>query len=272
MNRAITLLMAIVLVIAMASACSSFSNVDPAVDDSTAPPEEIHLEGEASEADVMEGSERHPDTKTLAPDVPMEQPQTSAGTVELDDNSPVNFAEGLAAVRIDGKFGFVNEEMELVIPAIYDEAEAFCGGVAMVRKDGKWGAVDQTGQLTVPLIYDFLRIAFSYDSGLAWYYKDGKLGYVHKSGKEITPPIYDFSFHQCGSSMADSNYMNGLAMVERDGKFGYIDEAGTEVIPVIYDQAIPFYQHLGETSRVLSDDVWYEIDKEGNIIGLVTEW
>jgi hypothetical protein len=178
------------------------------------------------------------------------------------------FSDGLANVSKKGERGFINKKTEVVIPIspLYDYAEGFHGGVAVVSKDNKYGAIDTTGKVTVPLIYDYIRISFDYDTGLAYFIKDDKLGYVHKSGNEVVPAIYDYSFHGCGSSSNQSAFSNGLAMVERNSKFGFIDETGKEVIPLIYDEAHSYSRFEEKIANVRKGDKWFSINKKGEII------
>lgn len=42
------------------------------------------------------------------------------------------FSEGLAAVKLDGKYGFIDHDFNLVIPCKYDEVNSFEGGLALV--------------------------------------------------------------------------------------------------------------------------------------------
>ncbi|THB71703.1 MAG: WG repeat-containing protein [Desulfovibrio sp.] len=62
------------------------------------------------------------------------------------DNGPDYFVEGLARVISQGKFGFVDVELNVVIQAEYDFASPFCGGVALVRIGDAWGAIDRSGE------------------------------------------------------------------------------------------------------------------------------
>lgn len=56
------------------------------------------------------------------------------------------FSEGMAAVQIDGKYGYINEKGEMVIPAIYEYANVFKMGEANVKKGSKYFYIDKTGQ------------------------------------------------------------------------------------------------------------------------------
>ncbi|PZF75322.1 hypothetical protein DK847_19105 [Aestuariivirga litoralis] len=60
------------------------------------------------------------------------------------------FSEGLAAVRIDGLFGFIDLSGELVIAPHFEAASSFLGGYAEVRMNGASGAIDRSGKLVVP--------------------------------------------------------------------------------------------------------------------------
>lgn len=51
------------------------------------------------------------------------------------------FSQGLSAVKVKNKWGFINEKNEMVIEPYYDEARDFSEGFAAVRLDKKWGFV-----------------------------------------------------------------------------------------------------------------------------------
>ncbi|MEH2529144.1 hypothetical protein V1274_000153 [Bradyrhizobium sp. AZCC 1614] len=52
--------------------------------------------------------------------------------VELMDNGPDYFKDGLARSRVGGKVGYIDRKLNLVIPATYDGAYPFEDGVAVV--------------------------------------------------------------------------------------------------------------------------------------------
>ncbi len=66
---------------------------------------------------------------------------------------------GLAAVRLGGKWGFVDKAGQEVVPCRYDEVRDFeyGGPMAAVQLGGKWGFVDEEGQEVVPCRYDEVR-------------------------------------------------------------------------------------------------------------------
>ena len=88
----------------------------------------------------------------------------------LFDNGPDYFVEGLARTVRDGKIGFVNQDLEVVVPRKWDFAFPFenglaqvCTGCSVVREDGDehgsvrggaWGVIDREGRVVVPVVHD----------------------------------------------------------------------------------------------------------------------
>ena len=85
------------------------------------------------------------------------------------DNGADYFREGLARTRKNGKIGFFNSELDVIIAPTWDFAFPFESGVAVVcegcvprrlfdehvaLEGGKWGYIDKRGKVVVPLIYD----------------------------------------------------------------------------------------------------------------------
>lgn len=61
------------------------------------------------------------------------------------------FGEGLAAVRIEGLFGFIDQQGEIVIAPRFEAASSFSDGYAEVRIGNASGAIDRSGKLVVPV-------------------------------------------------------------------------------------------------------------------------
>jgi hypothetical protein len=93
------------------------------------------------------------------------------------DNGTDFFEEGLARTVRNGKLGFVNERLEVVIEPVWDFAAPFSGGLAQVCRGcsrrplgdhpdeehfemagGKWGTIDRTGKVVVPVEHDRDRV------------------------------------------------------------------------------------------------------------------
>jgi hypothetical protein len=68
----------------------------------------------------------------------------------------MRFSDGLAAVRIDGRFGYIDATGRVVIAPRYEAAGPFSGDYAEVWINGRSGAIDRTGQIVVPAQFDRL--------------------------------------------------------------------------------------------------------------------
>ena len=70
----------------------------------------------------------------------------------------------------------------------YDDARPFDEeGYAAVKKDGKWGFVDASGQLQIPYQFDD---ALSFGQHLAAVKVDGYWGYISLNGKVVIEPVF----------------------------------------------------------------------------------
>lgn len=72
----------------------------------------------------------------------------------------------------DDKYGYIDRK-GTIIPLEYENGRAFSHGLAAVRKNGKWGFIDNTGKIIVLFEYDY---AESFSEGLAWVRKNEKWG------------------------------------------------------------------------------------------------
>ena len=75
--------------------------------------------------------------------------ERESGTLRIPQTFEVakEFSEGLAAVRIDGRYGFIDPTGKIVIAPRFEAAGPFTGGYAEVRLDGASGAIDRSGKL-----------------------------------------------------------------------------------------------------------------------------
>jgi len=112
------------------------------------------------------------------------------------DNGPDDFREGLARVRMKGKFGFFNESGTVTIKPGYDFAGPFQNGRAPVcegcREEregeyswftgGRWGFIDITGKIAVPVVFDEVE---PFQKGKARVRENGRWVFIDREGKSI---------------------------------------------------------------------------------------
>jgi hypothetical protein len=170
------------------------------------------------------------------------------------------FHDGLALVKINGKYGYIDASGKIRIPAIYDRAWKFSEGYGIVQVDKKMGYIDTAGKVVIPLIFDNAEY---FHEGMAWYTIGDKRGFIDKTGKAVVAPTYSLT----------RSFSEGLAAVKvPEGKWGYIDKTGTMVIAPRFEgytikdisdfsNGLAFVQ-LGE--EII--DYWVVINKSGNIV------
>src|SRR5690606_30793943 len=76
-----------------------------------------------------------------------------------------HFNDGLAAVKLQKKWGYINEKGEVVIPLKYDWMFEFSEGFCAVRIDNKCGFIDKSGRTVIALKYDDTK---DFSEGLAF--------------------------------------------------------------------------------------------------------
>ena len=181
--------------------------------------------------------------------------------------SSTDFREGIACVKKNGKWGYIDKQGNEIIPFIFDNASSFSEGIACVKKDGKWGYIDKQGHEIIPFIYEN---GHDFREGIACVKKDGKWGYIDKQGHEITPFIYkegsDFSEGMALVNVVNvkviTSFILGIDDVSLE-QYGYIDKQGREIIPCKFTEAYSFSEGMACVNNVLG---WYYIDKQGNEI------
>ena len=62
-----------------------------------------------------------------------------------------------AAVKINGKWGFVDKDGNLVIDAKYTDVRTFSNGLAAVKFNGAWGFIDGEGNTAIDYIFEDAR-------------------------------------------------------------------------------------------------------------------
>lgn len=139
------------------------------------------------------------------------------------------FHNHLAIICDNDKYGYINENGEIVIPLKFDYANNFCGGLALVKVNckqmpfcgkytsgktfintmksgGQCGVINTRGEYVVKPQYDYLS---SFNRGIAvfeiegklkkithgdvwWYgYRDGKHGAINTRGEVVIQPVFD---------------------------------------------------------------------------------
>lgn len=192
-------------------------------------------------------------------------------------------------------WGFIDASGAEIVPIEFDDARSFANGRAAVSVDGAWGFITRDGAVVIEPQYAAVG-DFSAE-GMAWAEKDGTVGYLSTDGRwEIEPtfhaayrftgrtalagmvvgrtstrisgsmsnPIYSYGLITRDGAWlveplddsdpsywsAGGSFSEGLCAVQVGGHaFGYIDETGSMVIPARYPQAGSFSDGLALVRR-----------------------
>ena len=108
--------------------------------------------------------------------------QPAAGNIPMAPqfkyDEAYSFRDGLAPVKLNGKYGFIDKTGSEVIPLIYEGASTFSEGLAVVKTNGKYGFIDKKGKLVIPAKFEDAGRFFE---GLALIGLNGKYGYIDKT-------------------------------------------------------------------------------------------
>jgi hypothetical protein len=120
------------------------------------------------------------------------------------------FHEGAATAELNGKMGFINKKNVTLISFEYEEVEPFKNGLAVVGNNDKYGIINRFGETIVPLMYDDIGVATNEFISVEL---DDKCGFIDRKG--------DLKLGLQYETVGD--FDNGIAYVKQNGLFGIID-------------------------------------------------
>ena len=139
-------------------------------------------------------------------------------------SSELKLANGLypvaTSLKDDAKYGYISQSLRLEIAAIYENAMDFSDKLAAVKKDGKWGYINASGVTVIPFEFDSCAAAdcmkadcaFAFDSGIAPVCKGGKFGIINSKGETVVDFVFD----------AILQGENGVYIASQGGKWGIL--------------------------------------------------
>ncbi len=203
-----------------------------------------------------------------------------------------DFSDGLARVKKNGKYGYIDTEGNIAIECEYEDACDFSEGLACVKKDGRYGYIDTNGNTIIdfkyydpydghprqPEVGKFVDGVASVNNGnygyvdtkgnvvidfklpMARAFHDGRAFvngayFIDKSGNNV--------FHFDNYKIKSLNFYDGLLLVKKDEKYGYVNTNGEVVIDFQFDDAYSFSNGLASIKK---DGKYGFIDTKGNIV------
>jgi len=195
------------------------------------------------------------------------------------------WAQSLFPVKIDQKWGLINPEGRIVLPARYDAIGEFKHfGMAIMQRDGGVGLLDRNGREVIPPKYQDLRMIDScllevmvrnrwqvmdiqgrlllppgYEEvrplgqGLIIFRQGSLWGLIDQSGRQLTSPIYESL-----QRLPDSRIL-----CIRDGKQGLLTAGGRVLLEPMADE-IRFYGR--QTILFREGNAWGILDAGGEVL------
>lgn len=183
-----------------------------------------------------------------------------------------NFHNGLALVKKNNKFGYINTKFEYVIEPIFDEIKysfrATKKDLAIVKLNGKYSIINKKGKFVAEPKYaeienfigNFVPVCIEVkENGTTQY----KWGAINEKGKLIVEPIYDnikewLTF--------DSGYDN-LIKITLNGKIGLMDTNGNVLVKPMFDMVDIFYNGVAAVQVTKGNSQgWGYVRTDGKII------
>ena len=161
-----------------------------------------------------------------------------------------NFSEGLAVIKQNSKFGYIDKRGNFVILPQFDYADNFSEGLAKISSNSKYGYVNQNGNV---VILPQFEEAYDFSEGLAIVKQNGSTGYIDQKGKIVIKPQFDDAY----------DFSEGLAVIKQNNKYGYIDKRGKIVIKPQFDDACDFSEGL---AAIRQNGKYGYIDKRGYVV------
>ena len=125
-----------------------------------------------------------------------------------------NLGSDLISVGQGGKYGLINRQGKLIIPAAYG-CISVNNGLVSVEQNEKWGLIDTTGKIIMPCDYTYEQFTNLLTA------KNGWLDIVDNKGNLITP-------------YTSINYVGDYCILAKNKLYGMVDKNGKTVIPFQY--------------------------------------
>ncbi|MGL4562177.1 MAG: WG repeat-containing protein [Brevinema sp.] len=169
------------------------------------------------------------------------------------------FYDGLAKISIINErneylYGFINTAGKEIISPKFVAVSEFSGGVARVQIRGKYALLLPNGSLSGPVEYDYIYPA---TNGVSIFKKDSRYGYIDNNGNIIVNALYDRVF----------NFQDDMALVGRKERnkmyYGFINMRGEVVVPLKYEGARSYSEGFG---GLYENRKWFYVNKKGQQI------
>lgn len=146
------------------------------------------------------------------------------------------------------KWGYVDENMNVVIEAKFDYATAFSEGIGLVKEDDRYRYISKDGNYMLDNSYYY---ATPFCGGAAIVEEDDTEILIDYDGKKLCEIDEDIYVHE---------FVDGIAVFEKNDKYGYIDIRGNILVKAKYEYCESF---MNGVAIVKDSDNYYLIGRNG---------
>lgn len=169
----------------------------------------------------------------------------------------------LALIAVDGKYGFINKQGEIMLEPQYEEIKNF-KSVAWVRSEEKWNIYNKESKelIKIPFQIDSVEPFFNNEAKI--WLKGNKWGLINSNGVLLAEPNYDYvGYHREGYIWVNLGGQWGYSGI-RGGKWGLIDLKGKFIVEPIFDRIDYFWR--GDLLEVQIENKRGYINWKGEIV------
>ncbi|MFN0199886.1 MAG: WG repeat-containing protein [Bacteroidia bacterium] len=155
-------------------------------------------------------------------------------------NEVGNFRFGMAYATENGKYGYLDKKGKWKIEPTFDSADDFqTNGMAKIIKNGKTFFIDTLGNALFSIPIANVRVT-TFKNGFAKITAEDRFGFINEKGKIITPISFDVAYDFEPS---------GIAVVANAGNYGLIDTNGHYLLPLMYDDIGEFHHGFAKIRK-----------------------
>jgi hypothetical protein len=153
-----------------------------------------------------------------------------------------SFYEDLAAVRQNGKWGFIDKSGNFVIEPQFDGVRNFSDGMAAIKQKGKWGYANSNGEVVIePKYYE--AYDFKEDIARVERFANDENHHINKNG-HVTPVV---PVKKKSKTITPTN--RNVFQSAKNGKFGFTDKNKNWVIQPEFSNAKEFNDNVACVSK-----------------------
>ncbi len=167
------------------------------------------------------------------------------------------YNDGLIPIRQGEKWGYLNAQGKLAIPAKYDHVTGFSSGHAVATLNKNFIVLNTSGEES-PVESSVVDVKEFAESLAPYRAADKKFGYIDGNGKIAVRAKFE----------SVGYFVGGLAWAKStDDQVGFIDKSGEWVIQPQFTTAKEFDPSTG-LARVKKGDTWGYVNKSGEFINV----